>query len=492
MKTLSILTFSQLLVVLGLLLAPIFVTAQCPPPIKIEVYQVACDNATQSFIVDVRVSGGVGEPYNIGGTLFNTTTAETGNPFKIGPLADAQTFSVEITDATGLAASYISEQVTCLFCPSDFVANMPTDSIGTCEGTVTVQAETIEISDTTLLTYILHTSTNYPFQGKIVAANASGTFTMGGAVESNKQYYVSAVTGMKDADEDGIPDFNHECTKVWGNTPVWFSEVKINFINAICDYDGNGYQGRGVPYYFFHFEGSPGVTYNISGIKETTFTGSEFLLIDGMVSDEFFTINVENGACTDSYTSVCECAHLAIEWAAFTGASTPNGNFLKWSTATETATDYFLVECATDGKRFSPIAKIAAIGTSYTPKEYTYLDAAAKANICYYRIKQVDINGNTTSTKVLSLDRASLKANRQMEVLSISSQQINIATYAMHTTAAAKLVISDLNGQTLLLKNISIQVGENNTLVDTSLLPNGLYLASLIVGGNKTTAKFVK
>ncbi len=62
----------------------------------------------------------------------------------------------------------------------------------------------------------------------------------------------------------------------------------------------------------------------------------------------------------------------------------------------------------------------------------------------------------------------------------------------MHTTAAAKLVISDLNGQTLLLKNISIQVGENNTLVDTSLLPNGLYLASLIVGGNKTTAKFVK
>lgn len=86
-------------------------------------------------------------------------------------------------------------------------------------------------------------------------------------------------------------------------------------------------------------------------------------------------------------------ALLPVEFSAFTAIPKGQAAYLEWETLTESNNDYFSIEHSTDGKNFSAIGRVEGNGTTYVPQAYSYLDREARPGINYYRLRQVDYDG---------------------------------------------------------------------------------------------------
>lgn len=74
---------------------------------------------------------------------------------------------------------------------------------------------------------------------------------------------------------------------------------------------------------------------------------------------------------------------------------------LNWQTASEIDNDYFIVEKSNDAIRWELFEKIQAAGNSNTKQTYTAIDNDPFFGFNYYRLKQVDFNGNFTYSNIL-------------------------------------------------------------------------------------------
>jgi hypothetical protein len=101
---------------------------------------------------------------------------------------------------------------------------------------------------------------------------------------------------------------------------------------------------------------------------------------------------------------------LPVELIYFDGVGTPSFNRLIWSTESEHNSDYFQIERSIDGVEWETIGTKSASGNSNTKIDYSFIDSFDDFVINYYRLVQVDYNGdykiygpiyidNTKSTK---------------------------------------------------------------------------------------------
>ena len=85
---------------------------------------------------------------------------------------------------------------------------------------------------------------------------------------------------------------------------------------------------------------------------------------------------------------------LPVEWISFTADRLDSRNIqLRWETANEVNNDYFIVQRSIDGEFFEEIGTVDGKGTTDSPTSYSFLDNTYQANINYYRLKQMDLNG---------------------------------------------------------------------------------------------------
>ncbi|MBH8571321.1 IPT/TIG domain-containing protein [Microvirga sp. STS02] len=97
---------------------------------------------------------------------------------------------------------------------------------------------------------------------------------------------------------------------------------------------------------------------------------------------------------------------LPVELTGFAAtAEGPRAVRLAWATASEKNSATFDVERSADGRAFAAIGKVAAAGTSTTPRAYTMLDAQlpAGATTLYYRLRQVDRDSTLSYSPVRTI-----------------------------------------------------------------------------------------
>ncbi|HSZ25889.1 MAG TPA: family 16 glycosylhydrolase, partial [Cytophagaceae bacterium] len=95
---------------------------------------------------------------------------------------------------------------------------------------------------------------------------------------------------------------------------------------------------------------------------------------------------------------------LPVEMISFTATpSIHHSATLTWSTAQELNNSYFIVEKSYDDSTFYPIGTVAGKGNSSSITVYSIIDTSSAASFAYYRLKQVDINGNFQYSKVITL-----------------------------------------------------------------------------------------
>lgn len=154
-----------------------------------------------------------------------------------------------------------------------------------------------------------------------------------------------------------------------------------------------------------------------------------------------------------------------------------DGIELVWHTATEIDNDKFIVERSIDGFEFKPIDEVSGNGDSDDIIEYRYMDMDSEIGINYYRLKQVDFNGDFEYSPIViaetEIEEHDLVVypNPFTDRLYIGLKQADVL---------ANIKITGINGQVILQETVI----SNNRFIQFENLqaPPGIYILEIQQG----------
>ena len=156
-----------------------------------------------------------------------------------------------------------------------------------------------------------------------------------------------------------------------------------------------------------------------------------------------------------------------------------------WTTTNEINTDSYIVERSVNGRAFNEIGSVRS-NNSTAVNQYSFTDAKALQGISYYRLKQLDKDGQFAYSNVVTLNN---KAGNKLAIHPNPAQGKVVIAHGK-VNAAASLVIVSAEGRQVM--SINLQPGSTTTTADVSKLAAGTYLLVLNNGVERTTTSFVK
>jgi hypothetical protein len=169
---------------------------------------------------------------------------------------------------------------------------------------------------------------------------------------------------------------------------------------------------------------------------------------------------------TGSYpTGFATLSTLPVTFTAFTATANGSDITLTWSTSQEFNNNNFEVQRSFDGSNWTVISVVMGAGNANTAANYKVVDHNMTAAAAYYRIRQVDLDGNysfsavktissqlNTTAKIYAADKNvhvdlgnSAKSNVHITVYNSNGQALLQQTYA---NATGKISLSNINVNT--------------------------------------------
>jgi hypothetical protein len=144
------------------------------------------------------------------------------------------------------------------------------------------------------------------------------------------------------------------------------------------------------------------------------------------------------------------CSILSVSLLKFTAVKNNNDVQLRWATASEANSKYFVIERSTDEKTWSQIGYVNAAGNSTAIKNYLFTDSLPFAGINYYRLKQIDADAKYYLSAVRSV-----QINDKWKI-NIYPNPVTGNVLQLSSNAQLKtIIISDVYGRTLLRRTAS-------------------------------------
>lgn len=184
--------------------------------------------------------------------------------------------------------------------------------------------------------------------------------------------------------------------------------------------------------------------------------------------------NDNSGSSGDQiYVKTFTTTVLPVRWLDFSAHQTNDGILLKWSTAVELNNKTFEVERSKEGIHFEYAGTISGKGNSNTISTYSFVDEVNTSGTWFYRIKQIDYDGNSDYSRVIAFKpdqeiQPTLFANSDTKQLHVVSE-----------TSASHLLIYNLSGK------LCAKIDGNGSNVFS--LPEefkGVYLVAVQIGSN--------
>jgi xyloglucan-specific exo-beta-1,4-glucanase len=157
---------------------------------------------------------------------------------------------------------------------------------------------------------------------------------------------------------------------------------------------------------------------------------------------------------------------------------------LNWTTASEINNSYFNVEKGLDGKIFYTLGITEGKGNSSSSQNYSYIDKSPFTGMNYYRLKQMDFNGEYIYSDVVKVymenaEIIQLIPNPAGSYFSISSvEEVAISTVELYSITGEK--INEYTSDT------------DFRSIDISGLPEGIYFVRIKVGEKILVKKIIK
>ncbi|MFK8007655.1 MAG: T9SS type A sorting domain-containing protein [Saprospiraceae bacterium] len=227
---------------------------------------------------------------------------------------------------------------------------------------------------------------------------------------------------------------------------------------------GGGYKG-----------GDGGVTFGDGGKGGDSFVSSGN---SGNVISN--TAGTDGGGTGNNGSVIIECiSALPVELISFIAASNNGKVVLRWETASEVNNYGFEIQKSKNGIDWDKIGFVHGRGMSSELNRYEYFDEETSSEISYYRLKQIDLDGQHEFSKLVSFN-----LSREWEIQIFPNPTKNKIN-----------IIGIEEGQVTILDNLGkiiIQSNFTHSRIDVSALPSGIYFIQIRSGNKASIKKFIK
>ena len=184
---------------------------------------------------------------------------------------------------------------------------------------------------------------------------------------------------------------------------------------------------------------------------------------------------------------------LPVEMTHFNGTEDDCEVLLSWATASENDLSHYEIQKSQDGISFSTIERMDALGGEGVYTEYDYTDPQITTTN-YYRLKMVDIDGQIEYSDIFTVQADCAGGVTVSDVFPnpAVSEAVSIKFNSDFDHEAARVVVRDMLGRTMLEVPITVFEGANLITIDPRRLPAATYFLVIEgAGWRSSSAKFI-
>ncbi len=166
---------------------------------------------------------------------------------------------------------------------------------------------------------------------------------------------------------------------------------------------------------------------------------------------------------------------LPVELIEFNAHKMEKEVVLNWITASELNNDYFEVQKSFDGVQFEVMEKIKGGGTNNSTLYYSTIDRKPFEGLNFYRLRQVDYNGDFEFSKIVQVDFSKSVANRFQVYPNPVSDLVYVVFNSEVSSASFYVELSDKAGRVLWNNLFHTIEKENHFSVPVNNIASGIY-----------------
>ncbi len=189
---------------------------------------------------------------------------------------------------------------------------------------------------------------------------------------------------------------------------------------------------------------------------------------------------------------------LPVELLSFTGNANQSTIKLNWATASEDNNDYFELQRSIDAVNFITIGTVYGAGNSYIKLNYDYVDKSPSRGTNYYRLMQVDYNGNTEYHETIAVNWNGTVKHLDSDDINIypnpyTSGDLILDLRKLKSNTSITLIIMDIDGRLIYKASMLIPADRDINIVPLAIdrLNQGVYFISVQTANNVLTKKVI-
>lgn len=232
------------------------------------------------------------------------------------------------------------------------------------------------------------------------------------------------------------------------------------------DFNSDGNTGAGTPF-------AGGLVGNLLSIRVCLQSNSSF--------DDIF---IDNVSVPEANAMV-----LPVELVFFSAEKGEDEVMLKWATSSELNNDRFEIEESLDGHTFTKIAEQSGKGNTIVKQEYFYIINNPLRGTSYYRLKQIDFDGQFKYSKAISVNFENIEVGKLYP--NPTKPGIVNLIYNAKSNDKISLSIFDVTGKLISSQTEQVSNGKNNLTLNLASLDSGIYIVEINVKDNLTHRKLI-
>ncbi|MCB0761040.1 MAG: hypothetical protein KDC12_05905, partial [Flavobacteriales bacterium] len=225
-------------------------------------------------------------------------------------------------------------------------------------------------------------------------------------------------------------------------------------------------------------------------VEAITVTPAEVDMIYLMLIDNFTADNTSFNFDWDLTGVILNCQiMLPVDFVEVTGFWENEYNLISWTTGSEVNTHHFDIQRSADLQEWTSVESLSAAGFSAQHEHYSFRDFSRRAEEPYYRVKEVDVNGQAIYSETIRVQPYQQEAMTHLFPNPASA----VVTFTLNQAILNPVAkIRDCKG--VLLREIALVCPGGTCQLDVSDLEDGCYVFELSdsEGGELNTERFVK
>jgi len=196
----------------------------------------------------------------------------------------------------------------------------------------------------------------------------------------------------------------------------------------------------------------------------------------------FYSISAE-------MTAAAAFSTLPVDFRSFQGLPAQDGSVqLVWQTASEINNKQFVVERSAGNDHWEVVKTVDAVTSGQNGHQYTEYDKNPFYPISYYRLKQVDVDGNAAYLSTIAVRLSYAGSGNMVLYPNPARDHVVVSFKTGFLPATVKIRLADWLGRVLY---VPFSVGGNSITVQTAGRPGGNYALSVYANGVEYTEKVV-